>query len=225
LSASGLIPELKEGRSVDLAVVTIGKRTTPREVATKKDLAGSCEGATHYVRSAWVGGIAAGMGKTGKPHTFDEVFTAATGASSTDEYKDGDFEPCRKATSDISTPPQRCSTAVRLELVAIDAADSKPFDEAAPRPQPCPEGMVLGAGKCALPETQKSFVCAATDAKECTEQCDKGDAESCYRLGMLIKNGVGGAAKSPRKARELFEKASTMGGSPRADFELGLSLY
>ncbi|MDB4993791.1 MAG: hypothetical protein JWM74_1223 [Myxococcaceae bacterium] len=225
LSATGLIPEMTEGRSIDLAVVTIGKRTTPREIALKKDLVGTCEGATHYVRSAWIGGMAIGLvNKTGKPHTFDEVFAAATGASSTDEYRDGEFEPCRKATSDITTPPQRCSTAVRLELVAIgEGAESKPFDEAAPRPQACPEGMVLGAGKCGMPATQKAFVCAPTDAKECTEQCDKDDAESCYRLGMLMKNGSG-MPKSPKKARELFEKASSLGGSPRADFELGLML-
>jgi TPR repeat protein len=225
LSAAGLIADLKEGRSVDLAFVTIGKRTTPREIAVKQDLVGTCEGATHYVRSAWIGGIAGGMGKTGKPHSFDEVFTAATGASSTDEYKDGDFEPCRKATADIGAPPPRCSTAVRLELVAIapDAADAKPFDETAPRPQPCPEGMVLGAGKCALPEKQKAFVCAPNDAAECAEQCGKGDAESCNRLGLLNKNGTG-TPKNLKKARELFEKASAAGGAPRADFELGLLL-
>ena len=49
LSAGKLGPEVEAGRSIDLALVYVGRRTTLVLQARRADLTGSCVGATHYL--------------------------------------------------------------------------------------------------------------------------------------------------------------------------------
>ena len=50
--------ELDTGSTLDIALVLVGKRRTTWAKASRSDLVGQCDGATHYVRGAMVGAFA-----------------------------------------------------------------------------------------------------------------------------------------------------------------------
>src|SRR5262249_25761778 len=155
------------GSSIDLALVMVGKKGTTVAAAAKPELAGTCDGATHFVRSAFVGAFAMATGTNGKARAVADMFGASAQAASTSEKKtankDGDLEACRKSTADAPKPPDQCGSAVRLELVplvadlATKAETKSDKDEEA---KSCPEGMVRAGAKC------------TADAPAVTHECD-----------------------------------------------------
>lgn len=212
LSGPALAKEIKPGRQIDVAYFAIGEKITPRSSATRADLQGDCAGATHFVRAAQFGALATTIGPT-PDHVRNtaEIFTGSTGVTSEDEYLGGSAEdPCRGSTSDATSPPPRCAI-VRLELVGIGPEAA--YDASAIPPDGCPEGLVRIGGKCGRPTKDKPYACSPKDVSTCAAECDKGDARSCYALGLASK---GGAAES------AFARAAD-GGNTRGMYELALA--
>ena len=193
--------DMQRGATLDIALVTIGKRRTTWKAPTRADLKGDCAEATHFVRGAMVGAFALETGTRAEIRTAAQVFGAgASGQSGSAKQlndKEGDPTDCAKATPDATSAPGQCGAAVRVELVAIgDAPSAKP---AASPPggrdgsaievmeEPCPEGLVFVEGKCAPPSADKPHQCEPGDLDGCSKQCDRGHAGSCGALGAIYQ--------------------------------------
>lgn len=230
-SAVSLGGEVASGSSIDLALVMVGRKGTTVENAAKADLVGSCDGATHFIKSAMIGAFAMATGTSGKARAAAEIFGASAKAASSSEKrtanKDGDPESCKQATPDAPKPPDQCQSPIRLELVAVqgqreakgEGEGAKSEEAQGPR-NPCPEGMVLSGGKCTT-GGDKPHLCKRDDAKDCIEQCEKGDAGSCHNLAWLHKMGKD-VSKDEARANELFDKACN-GGFANACYQRGWS--
>ncbi len=59
--------DLERGASLDVALVMVGKERTRRNHATRADLVGDCNGATHFVRGAMIGAFAMATGSRAWP--------------------------------------------------------------------------------------------------------------------------------------------------------------
>jgi TPR repeat protein len=205
--------ELDTGSTLDIALVMVGKRRTTWAKASRTDLVGQCEGATHYVRGAMVGAFAMETGAKAQVATVAEVFgSGASGGSNSSKSvrnQDGRLDACSSANPDSDAPPGQCGVPIRLELVPIDAQASS--GAGAETVGACPEGMVHVAGKCTSKTTTAPHLCKKGDLQDCTAQCDKGHAGSCYQLGLLYRGGLG-VPRDDARALGLFDKACT-GGS------------
>ncbi|MCA9701145.1 MAG: sel1 repeat family protein, partial [Myxococcales bacterium] len=180
---------------------------------------GDCEGATHFVRSAIVGAFAVGTGTRGHAGTVAEVFKIGeVGGTSTSEQqslnRDGDLLACQAANPKDEAPPPQCQSLLRVELVAIgEDADQTGADGEAPLGNVCTAaGYVWDGQKCVEEAKAKAFRCQAQDVAECREQCELGNADSCYNFGFLhVMGKVDGSTNRPA-AKLAFEKACE-GGS------------
>lgn len=215
--------ELGRGATIDVAMITVGKKRTVPMAVTKDQLKGECEGATHFLRGATVGAFVMETGTKAKVKTVVEVFgsgvSAGSDSSKSTRNADGDASDCAKSSPDAKSAPGQCGAPVRLELVAIKPAAAK---EAAPPKDPppavpvaadpdsnegCPKGLVFVGGKCSAPSAEAPFQCHEGNAKECTEQCDKNNAPSCGILAAMHIRGAEGAPRDDAKAATLLKKA------------------
>lgn len=219
--------------SLDVAVVLVGRRTTSRARAARTELSGTCQEATHFVRAAAVGAFAVKDSARGRVHTAAEMFGTGVSASSESSKQaarhDGDIQSCREAKIGAEAPPERCQSAVNLELIAIGEAPSggalAPADASVPLPIDgrCPEGMVRSGVKCTS-RTNAPHVCAADDAKGCEAQCKKGSGESCVNQAVLLEKDPNPKKYGPAYAarlNELYGRACKLGvgaGCVRAMF-------
>ena len=123
LSGIKLGGELERGSSIDVALVMVGKRGSTAGAVSKDTLKGTCEGATHVVRAAYVGAFAMARGSRGKVRAVAEVFGAGGEAKSESQKhtsnKDGDVTACKSSSPDSPKPPDQCQSALRLELTPI----------------------------------------------------------------------------------------------------------
>jgi TPR repeat protein len=212
--------EMERGATLDIAMVMVGKKRTTWATASKDDLKGTCEGATHFVRSAMVGAFAMDTGTKAKARVTGEVFGVGAAAGSSSEKsvknKEGDIGDCQTAAPDSPKAPAQCGAAVRLVLSPIAAgakqgekpAEAKPVDPAtvAAPEVACPKGLVMAEGKCTAPKADLPFQCKAGDAAECTAQCDKGHLGSCTSIGVMLASGRG-ASRDAAKAAPALKKA------------------
>jgi uncharacterized protein len=206
LTGAKLGGEMQRGSSLNVAMVMVGKKRTTWNDPTRVDLKGSCDGATHYVRSATVGAFVLAMGTQAKVAAAAELFGASTSASSSSNKdsrnQEGDPSDCAKSAPDAEKPPPQCGAPIRLVLSPIAAAPDPAKVGEAPKPAPkasdeptCPQGLVLAEGKCTKPTSAAAYQCKAGDEAECTAQCDKGHAGSCSTLGeMLVRSDAGKAS-------------------------------
>lgn len=201
--------ELRRGSSLDLAMVLAGKSKTTVPRATRAELTGSCQGATHFVRGAFIGAFAMSKGTRGSVGTTAKIFGSGAEAKSESERRaksrEGDPKACASVQPGDSKPPTGCRSAIRLELVALSevkesTAGSSPIDELK-EATACPEGMVRSGAKCTPPAPEKAYACSGTDATECQTQCSKGNVESCFFLGSMYETGRG--------AQQDFAKAAS----------------
>ena len=210
LSKATLGAELVRGSSIDLALVMVGKKGTTVAAASRPQLTGSCAGATHFVRGAFVGAFAVATGTAGKVRAVADIFGAGVSASSTSDRntntKDGDLEACRASSADAAAPPGECQSAIRLELVPIAAKPTAAAPTAeADSPQgtglrqQCPAPLVWANGKCS--SSGGAHLCTPGDVKDCQKQCELGDPGSCYNRAVLLE------ATEPDVAMPLFEAA------------------
>jgi hypothetical protein len=201
--------------SLDLATVMIGKRTTSVRQALVGDAQGSCDGATHFIRGAYIGAFALKTGVIGKVEASATIFGAGGSAKSDSSKKvdnrDGDPNKCEQAASDAKEPPAECAALLRLELIAMgpgmSAPPAKPSEPPPEEPTTCPAGMQRAEGGVCTKDSGKPHVCLRDDVGDCTTQCDKGDAESCANLAVArLKSGQDTAGSV-----KLLEKACAAG--------------
>jgi hypothetical protein len=115
--------EIAGDSKIDIATAIIGRLGTLVSAPARSELVGECDGATHYVRSAYVGAFAMATGTKGKAMVAAEVFKASASAESSSKQaqlaKDGDLSACEAHDPDSDAPPGKCRSAVRIELYPI----------------------------------------------------------------------------------------------------------
>lgn len=228
LSSAKLGAEMKSGRSIDLALVLVGRRSTTLAKVSREDLTGPCEGATHYVQAAAVGAFSMATGSIGKAAVVAEMFNYGGGASSESERKamnmDGSLEECRKSEPDSEKPPAECRAPLRVELlpiagtvVATGKVSKEAKKESAALESPCPPGFLYADGLCTR-DAGKAHLCAPGDEAECKAQCEKGSSESCFNYGRMI------ARKTSRDAALPFHKKACDGDFADGCAEVGWAM-
>ena len=206
---------LDRGSTLDLAMVLVGKQRTTVAEVKREMLRGSgdaCQGATHFVRGAFVGAFALGTSTRGKVlASFSDVVGAGTSSSTLAGFRDGDPSACRSSSADDTQPPSGCSALVRLELAPIGGkASEEPT---------CPAGTVMRDGACSKADVAKTaaHTCKEDDVEDCSEQCKKGDLRSCHRLAFTHYEGKGGARKDAAAAAAIFKKNCESGYGDSCD--------
>jgi TPR repeat protein len=231
ISSAKLGAEIKSGRSIDLALVLVGQRTTTLAKLSRDDLAGSCDGATHFVQTATLGAFSMATGSVGKAAVVAEMFNYGGGAKSESERKamnkDGSLDDCRKSEPDAESPPGECRSPLRIELSPIagtvavvkgeKSKGGEKTKESAAAESPCPEGFNYVDGLCTRGAAQ-AHLCDPKDEADCKAQCDKGSAESCFNYGRLVRKKTSRAAAMP------FQKKACDGGFADGCAELGVSM-
>ena len=223
--AAKLDGELKRGSKLDVALAIAGKARTSRKEASVKELSGSCKGATHFVRGAYVGAFALSTATRADVRTAAQVFGAsAEGASQSKKSVmnvDGSIEGCRSAPADSDKPAPKCSALLRLELVELGAAPPSVAGQTGePVVAGCPEGLVRREGKCTAPAAKVAHTCKWDDTADCEAQCTLGDLASCTNLGFRQNPRL---PEGNQRAKELFERACN-GGEPTGCYRLGVLL-
>lgn len=182
---------IERGATIDIAMVSVGKLRTSATGVSAEQLEGDCAGATHIVRSALVGAFAMGTGTRGSVSTTAELFELAdVGGSSTAERsaldKDGDVQACTSSDPRAPNPPADCQAILRVELQALTSAPQPaPEPQIEVEPIGCPQGFVGAAGKCTPAGGAEAHECDPADHAGCIEQCERGDARSCFHAGKL----------------------------------------
>lgn len=232
LSQGKFSAELVSGRTIDLALVYVGQRSTTANKVTKEQLTGGCDDATHYVQMATLGAFSMQTGSVGKVAAVAEMFGRGAKGGSTSERKamttDGSLDDCRTSKAESDTPPGECAAPLRVELVPIggieesksggkkgDKKDDK--KEATVAQNPCPPGFAMNDGICTR-DANAAFVCEAKNEVQCKEQCDKGSMESCYNYALIVGKGATRAQAIP-----YFRKACDA-SLPDACASLGVQL-
>jgi TPR repeat protein len=207
--------QLQHGATLDIAYAIVGKRRTTWNSVSSKDLAGDCSGATHYVRAVLVGAFAMTVGDQTRTAAAAEIFGMGASGGSDDsknvQSADGKLEDCEQAGADDAGPPKQCAAIVRLELEPVGkgearrpAADAKGTQTIrSDTTDACPSGFVMAAGTCKRPSADVAYACSGDDPQECMQQCTRGNAQSCNRLGVAVLRQGGDAAL----ARQAFAKA------------------
>jgi len=211
LTGATMSASMKRGSTLDLALVTVGKRRTTVSELTKGDLKGTCEGASHVVRGVYIGAFALATGTEGEARAVAQIFGAGGSAGSAagrkTEARDGDLEACRKASADANEPPQDCAAITRLELVPLvaektdrETAEQKKKDGTDdPMQVACSNGFDWDGKKCVKAGSAKVVRACDRDTgtkDECQKACDGGSAESCYNLALY-------ATQEPKKITML----------------------
>lgn len=176
---------MARGSSLDIALVMVGKSMASALKVEQGKLEGTCDGATHFLRSATVGAFAMKTRTSGQVGAAAELFGAgASGASSSDKGVDrkvGDLAACRQADADAPSAPKECGAPLRVQLVALGhGLDPK----SPPSEVSCPQGTVALAGKCAPVKPDSPHECVSDDVADCTKQCDAGNVTSCRSLAL-----------------------------------------
>lgn len=210
LSSAKLSGEVKSGRSIDLALVLVGRRTTTVAKVARDDLSGSCEGATHYLQNATLGAFSMATGSIGKAAVVADLFNRGGSASSNSERKamnmDGSLDSCRTSDPDSTNPPTECRAPLRVELIPITGETAPVASEKGPKStdkeekdkekttqaqeNPCPDGYLFIDGICTKKAAQP-YLCNPKNESECQEQCGKGNAPSCYNYARLVRKKSG----------------------------------
>lgn len=183
--AAQLGGELGQSASLDVALVIVGKRTTPRSFAPRELLqGGDCSRATHFVRGMSIGAFAMQASSKGSASTVAGLFgvgaSAAASSAKSVRQVDGRLDACKASSTGAEQPPEGCGALLRLDL--------KPIGEPEHVVDPsCAGTLVRGEGKCAQPQPQLAFECKPDDLKQCEEQCEAGNGASCAHWGYALR--------------------------------------
>lgn len=197
--------KLESGNSLNIGLVSVGRRSTAAQVARSELVGAQCGEATHYVKQAVLGAFAMNTAQKGSVSGSAEVFmagSASAGSSSAGSRSrgDGDIEACKSAKTSDENPVDKCQSLLRLYLSPVPEAlpvakkgdkdeDKAPAEEektTVAEEKACPEGMVFYQGKCATPKADQPTVCAKTDSDDCLKQCDAGNMQSCFNYAELL---------------------------------------
>jgi hypothetical protein len=179
---------------VDLTVV--GARATTRSLLAPSELTGDCAEATHFVRAADVG--------LERPNA----------------------DACRAARPGDAAPPAGCNAVVAVRISPISPLEDLVTFDKAPEGAVlnigvCPESMVVAFRRCVRAPVDAPHLCAFGDGASCTEQCRRGDTNSCDVLGFMLWHGKGVAkdmALAAARYSEACERGDAIGCSNLAAF-------
>lgn len=154
--AARLGSALERGTTLDLATALVGNVTSTRVRVDRAELAGSCEGASHFVRGANVGAFVMQTGSATESVTAAQLFGAGADAGSASSrlarVEDGRLADCERATPDASDPPGNCRALIRLHLIPITGgAPATAVAAAAPAPATAPAGEAAPAATATDP--------------------------------------------------------------------------
>jgi len=190
--------DLESDTSLDIALATVGLHATAVPQVARKQLRGSCDGATHFLKHAYIGAFAIEAGNKAKARAAVEVFGAgvdgATASSKFERITDGDLKSCAKAASDDEGPPPGCSAVLRLSLHPIlDTIDPQKGSDGEPV---CPAGMIRSGIICTADTTMAR--CRDRDLEACQSLCDSGDLDGCYYRAALDFDNEGPRTRALR---------------------------
>lgn len=183
--AAKLSADLESDTSLDIALVTVGHRATSLRHVARDRLRGECDGASHFLKHAYVGAFAVSAGSKASVRTAAEVFGvgASMGASSSkfETVVDGKISACAKATSQDEAPPEGCSAILRIGLMpVVDSVTPQAGDGGEPA---CPKGMIHQGTICTADTAMNR--CRGRDLAACQALCDRGDQAGCYWRAAL----------------------------------------
>jgi uncharacterized protein len=229
VAAAEIRAEVRRGLKLRLAYALIGRSSTSTgdegEVAKgelKPKTPTGCDGATHFVRWAWMGAFEFGTATEGEVGGSAKVLGAGAESSSKSAKKlgrsDGDRSTCKPSSGDKGweKPPRGCGAIVQLQLGPVVAsasgktAQGKASGEPEKAANPCSAGFVLSAdGQCRKKSGASAYLCAPDNLQECVTQCNKGSAESCHAaaVGQLKKDVHPSFTEAEAAARPFYEKA------------------
>lgn len=179
--AASIGADLGVGTALDVALVMVGKQSTPR--TSLPDGLGSkpgCQGATHFVRAVTVGAFVMTTSARSQASTVASLFGGggryrAKGSKAV-YTSDGSLEACKALHGAATAPTAQCSAVLRLDLKAIETREGSR----------CPAGNVRAeSGKCAAPGRVASYECKPENEAECNAQCEAGNEASCYHAASL----------------------------------------
>lgn len=216
--------DYKNGAMLRIDYAAVGRQTTTTDVISRDMLSGpKCGEATHFVGAMDVGAFILSSAAAADINAAAEAFGKGASAGSTSKVKNrargGNPSSCRKAGPDDPNPPSDCRSPLLVQLFPIDEAQKtkkrsrspKSSRSAAPFGVSCPPGRVLDAsGSCRAKSSAKAFVCNPEDARECIEQCDKGNPQSCALAGYMYEKGEG-VKEDEKKAFAAYKKACDNG--------------
>lgn len=212
-----LAGEIGQDRSLQLAMATVGKTTSRTASAGTDQLVGQCEGATHFVRGIYRGAFAMETAARGHTRSAADILGASLEGAARGRQSfritSGGSDACSEATVDSSSPPARCDIPLKLELRRIGAAKGEHRQEVAEETDyvECPEGFVEFEGLCHPRQKGGAYACTPSDARECEEQCARGNQVSCARLAYMLFQGEGRVEKDRKRALELYESSCQAG--------------
>jgi hypothetical protein len=195
---------IQRGSTLNIGLMMIGKSSTTVDQLDKSALSGSCDGATHFVRSATLGAFAMKTATVGSVKAAAQVFAiGASGSSDSNRSvseSDGDVDSCKKSNPDAKDPPGDCRALLRIQLVAIGEKASDQTGDVA-----CPPGFVAADGKCVTPYPNGPHECDPNQG-DCDKMCDGGNVNSCLTWGEYL-------LQAPEEAQQLsaFQRACNLG--------------
>ncbi len=219
LSGLGIAAEasasMARGNALTLEFTIVGLKRAMKPALAKSQLPPTgCEGATHFVRGAFIGAWSLDTKTSAEVAAGGKMLGAeANGASESKRFRrrsDGTPPTCSGAATDADRPPMQCGAVIQLELSKL--ADKPAPPSATPDPV-CPSGLAWSGVGCVRPSAEARTVCDEKVALDCLLQCDKNEPESCWRLARAYDYGTGGVAQDEPKAAALFKKACDLGHS------------
>ena len=206
LSTAAFRGEMSRGRSLNLAYVLVGNQATSVNDVQPVQLAGRCEGATHFVFEAQLGAFVLETAEAGKAEaSVDSLFGNAHAkdeSSKSTRTTDGDPKNCDIASRKDAEPVDGCSALMRVELMAIRGAPDggvKVTGAAAMASSGeallaqggttrtalgCPAGLAYVDGVCETPKPSAPALCSYDQPEACLKACEAGSVESCDRWGF-----------------------------------------
>jgi hypothetical protein len=130
VGAASLEGKLQRSGELDIDMTLVGQYESDAPDVTRSDLAGTCEGATHLVKTVSVGafdfhtGASAAAG--GGVSALGAGAGGSTAASQDTLSRDGKVDACGGAKSGDTDPPANCGALVRVEVAPIPATLSGP---------------------------------------------------------------------------------------------------
>jgi len=213
--------DFASGTSLDLALVMIGKRTTPRTSITRDDLRGNCAGASHVVKSATLGAFTLATGERARVRSVADLFGAQVALKSQSGkstfLRDGSLDACNSAQGAAGAPPIGCNAVLRLELLPLEM----------------PEPPITLIAEETAAGIRGKF---CPNIADCEQRCDAREGAACnalmvvYAIGDRVPRDLGRASALAKRACDLDDmNACTLLGisliteGPYANVDRGLA--
>jgi hypothetical protein len=134
VGAAMLESKLEHAGQLTVEMNLVGRYEAARSTVSADELQGDCAGATHFVYAITVGAFdffAGGEAAAGGSVRIGEIGAASTSKSERERLTaDGDVAACERSSPDDKGPPANCDALVRIEVVPLAAAQTRPtYDE------------------------------------------------------------------------------------------------